>query len=119
MAKLKPTVSAAVQLYFRSGYYPIWEYTVGMRKPGLLWAVRLSAHRARAPNINILRVTSYSAYRCRTGVRLPSVPNALNTIFSPVFPYFHPLVAIFLSTTDQLPKPSESFLKSPENSPKL
>ena len=35
MAKLKGTVFAAVQLYFCSGYYPIWEYSIGMRNPGI------------------------------------------------------------------------------------
>ena len=118
MAKLKLTVFAAVQLYFRSGYYPIWKYSVGMRKPGLLWAVRLSAHRAHAPIITLFMVTPYLVHRYRTGIRLPSVVYALNTIFSPVHPYFHPLDAIFFSTTRQLsdlPKVSRKYSESYRN----
>ena len=119
MAKLKLTVFAAVQLYFRSGYYPIWKYSVGMRKPGLLWAVRLSAHRAHAPIITLFMVTPYLVHRYRTGTRLLSVTYALNTIFSPVHLYFHPLVAIFFFSTCQLSGPPESFPKLPENSLKI
>ena len=90
-----------------------------MRKPGLLWAVRLSAHRAHAPIITLFMVTPYLVHRYRKGIRLPSVTYALNTIFSPVHPYFHPLVILFFYTTRQLSGPSESFPKLPENIPKV
>ena len=117
--KVKADCFCSRAAYFRSGYYPIWEYSVGMRKPGLLWAVRLSAHRAHAPINTLFMVAPYLVHRYRTGTRLPSVTYALNTIFSPVHLYFHPLVVIFFSTTRQLSVPSESFPKLPENSPKV
>ena len=86
-----------------------------MRKPGLLWAVRLSAHRAHAPINTLFMVAPYLVHRYRTGTRLPSVTYALNTIFSPVHLYFHPLVVSFFSTTRQLSGPSESFRKYSES----
>ena len=113
MAKLKQTVFAALQLYFCSGYYPIWEYPVGMRKPGLLSAARLSAHRAHVPIFTLFVVIFHLAQRNRTGTRLPSVIYPQNTIFSPVLFHFHLLAAIFFSTTNQLLVPTESSPKLP------
>ena len=97
--------------YFRSGYYPIWEYSVGMRKPGLLWAVQLSAHRAHAPIIMLFMVTPYLVHRYRTGTRLPSVTYALNTIFSPVHLHWSLFSSPLRASLRDLPKVSRNFPK--------
>ena len=60
MAKLKRTVLSAVQHHVNPGYYPFWEYSVGMRrKPGFLWAVRWGVHRLLTQNTMLLVVMQY------------------------------------------------------------
>ena len=73
MAKLKRTVLSAVQHHINSGYYPFWEYAVGMRrKPGFLCVVRWAVYRCLTQYIMLLVVTHYSLI-FRIGPRLISV----------------------------------------------
>ena len=91
MAKLKRTVLAAVQPHVNSGYYPFWEYTVGMRrKPGFLWAARLGVHRLQTPNITLLVVMQHLYFKTRIGPRLISV-DAQDTTHSPIL--IHSLIS--------------------------
>ena len=96
LAKLKRTVLAAVQLHFSSGYYPFWEYTVGMRrKPGFLWAARLGVHRFQTPNIMLLVVMQHLYYKIRIGPRLIISVDAQDTKHSPIL--IHSLIHFFSS----------------------
>ena len=83
MAKLKRTVLSAVQHHVNPGYYPFWEYSVGMRrKPGFLWAVRWGVYRLLTQNTMLLVVMQY-LYKFRIGPRLISV-DAQDTTQPPI-----------------------------------
>ena len=129
MAKLKRTVLAAVQPHVNSGYYPFWEYTVGMRrKPGFLWAARLGVHRVQTPIITLLVVTQHLDQKIRIIPRLISV-DAQNTAHFPILihtltsfsAFLHPLMhqLLAVSSTKLLDHSPEATKNLPESSPKL
>ena len=104
-----------MQIYLCSGYCPFWEYSVGIRKPGLFEVAWLSAYRGQDSKLLLIVVISACDYLIMTGYRLPYVYYALITPFSSVALHFYIQSAIFYLFHISLPKLTKSLPKNPEN----